>query len=196
MAQVVAGAGGDAHEPDVVPGRDGGDQRLGAVAAGHPEHVGAAGHGPLGQGEQVVAGGQDHGLDAAPPGLGDQVVALDLAAAGLGVHEQDRPPRRPHCGSRRGAALERLEVTPQRVPGRHSRDRHQHDHPDQLEQLAVGHHQQQRHHQGHDRHQDGDQPAPARPGDRIGSCRDRHAQAQEGDDQRQRVPQQGRDADN
>ena len=48
----------------VVPARDRGDQRLGAVAAGHPDHVGAAGDRVLGELQQVVAGRQHHGLDA------------------------------------------------------------------------------------------------------------------------------------
>jgi hypothetical protein len=69
--------------------------------AGHPqvdaplhrlaEGVQGAGHGLLGQLPQVVARGQDHRVDPAPPGLLDQVEALDLAAARLGVHQQDRP---------------------------------------------------------------------------------------------------------
>jgi hypothetical protein len=55
--QVVAGAGGHAHEPDAAGRGHPGDQRLRAVPPGHPDHVGPAGHGPLGQLAQVVPGG-------------------------------------------------------------------------------------------------------------------------------------------
>ncbi|MDN5748938.1 MAG: hypothetical protein L0H64_10565 [Pseudonocardia sp.] len=42
------------HERDVVAPCHVGDQRLRAVPAGHPDHVGAAGHGLLGELLQVV----------------------------------------------------------------------------------------------------------------------------------------------
>ncbi len=85
-----------------------------------PMHVGTAGDGLLGQLEQVVARGQDHRFDAAPPRLLDQVEAFDLAATRPGVHEQDRAGRRADDGPRGGAALQRLDVASQRMAGRHS----------------------------------------------------------------------------
>ena len=47
--------------------RDGGDQGLRTVTAGHPEHVGPTSDCVLGELEQVRPGGQDHGLDTALP---------------------------------------------------------------------------------------------------------------------------------
>jgi hypothetical protein len=102
-----------------VAGGDAGDQGLGAVPAGHPDDVGPAGNGLLGQLAQVVARGQDHRVDPAPPGLLDQVEALDLAAARLGVHQQDRPGRRAHRLPGGRAALQRPDVPPKGVLGRH-----------------------------------------------------------------------------
>jgi hypothetical protein len=136
--QVVAGAGGDADEPDVVAGGDAGDQGLGAVAAGHAEDVGATGHGVLGELEQVVAGLEEDRDDAAPVGLGDQVEALDLAAARPGVHEQDRPGRRPDRRPRGRAALQRLDVPPEGVPGRHPADQDQGHHQAEHQQPTRG----------------------------------------------------------
>jgi hypothetical protein len=69
-------------------GGDAGHQRLGAVAAGHAEHVGAAGHGLLGKPAQVVARTEHDRFDAAPARLLSQVESFDLAATGSGVHEQ------------------------------------------------------------------------------------------------------------
>jgi hypothetical protein len=67
---VVAGPGGDADEPEVVGGGDAGHQCLGAVAAGHAEHVGAPGHGLLGERAQVVARAAEYNrFDAAPARL-------------------------------------------------------------------------------------------------------------------------------
>ena len=63
--EVVPGAGGDHDMRDVMLARDRGHQRLGAVAAGHADHVGAARDGVLGQREQVVARRQHDGLDPA-----------------------------------------------------------------------------------------------------------------------------------
>ena len=42
--EVVAGTGRDDQQREVVLGGDAGDQRLGAVPAGHAEQVGAVGH--------------------------------------------------------------------------------------------------------------------------------------------------------
>ena len=56
--EVVAGAGRDAHERQVVLDGDRGDEGLGPVAAGHAEAVGAAGDGVAGELLEVEAVGR------------------------------------------------------------------------------------------------------------------------------------------
>ena len=96
MARWLRVPGGHADEGDVMGGGDAGHQGLGAVAAGHAEHVGAAGHGLLGKPAQVVARTEHDRFDAAPARLLDQVESFDLAATGPGVHEQHRADRGSH----------------------------------------------------------------------------------------------------
>jgi len=50
---VVAGAGRDHQERYAVFGGYPGDQRLGTVAAGHPEQVGPTGHRRASQGDDI-----------------------------------------------------------------------------------------------------------------------------------------------
>jgi hypothetical protein len=188
--QVVAGPGGDADERHLVAHGDAGDQRLRAVPAGHADHVGAPGHRLLGEPDQVVARGQHHRLDAPPAGLLHQAEPLHLAAARLGVHQQDRPPRRPHRGPGSGTALERPDVTAQRIPGRPAGNGQQHNQEDQLQQPPVQHQQQQRRRQRHHRHHRGDQPARPGPGDRVGGRGERQPQAHDRQYQPQQVPRQ------
>ena len=92
--EVVAGAGRDAGERQVVLGRDRGDERLGAVTARRREPVGASGHGVTNELLEVVAGLQLDRLDPARPRLVGQVVADGLASAGPRVPHHDRALRR------------------------------------------------------------------------------------------------------
>jgi hypothetical protein len=147
----------------------------------------AAGHRALGQLEQVVARTEHYGLDAAPARLLDQVEAFDLAAAGPGVHEQHRTHRGSHAGARGGAALQRREVASQPMTGRPCGHGDQRNQEQQLQQLAVGHHQCQRHGQGQDRHHRRDQPAYAGPGEDVGARADRHSQTRDRHHQHQRA---------
>ena len=88
--EVVAGAGRDAGEGEVVLGCDRGDERLGAVTARGGETVGPGGHGVTDQLFQVVTGLQLDRLDPTRPSLVGQVVADGLAAAGPRVPDDDR----------------------------------------------------------------------------------------------------------
>ena len=62
--EVVARARRDDDEREAVLDRDGRDERLGAVAAGHAQAVGAAGDGVAGQLLEVEPVVEHHGLDA------------------------------------------------------------------------------------------------------------------------------------
>ena len=59
--EVVARPGWDAHKWNAVRSRHRGDDRQRPVATGHPERVGR--HGFTGQRGQVLARGEDDGLD-------------------------------------------------------------------------------------------------------------------------------------
>jgi hypothetical protein len=61
---VVPSSRGNDDERDAVPAGDGGDECLRAVAAGHAQQVGTAGHRVLGQLAQVVARNQHNRFDA------------------------------------------------------------------------------------------------------------------------------------
>ena len=86
QCKVVARASGDDDEGDTVLARDRGDECLRAIPASHPEQVGTARDGVLGQLAQVVTWVQDDGLDAALPTQVDQPEPLSLAPTGLEVH--------------------------------------------------------------------------------------------------------------
>ena len=70
--QVVPGACGHNHHRHAVPGGHARDQRLGAVAARHAEHVGPTSHGSLCQVDQVLPWAEDDRLDAAGPAFSQQ----------------------------------------------------------------------------------------------------------------------------
>ena len=91
---MVAGAGADHHERHVVLGGDLGDERLGAVAAGHAEQVAPRGHGRAGELLHVGARPveqRDLGAERLGPLL--QAEPGHLAAARSRVHHQERPHR-------------------------------------------------------------------------------------------------------
>ena len=79
----------DADVREVVLHRDLGDERLRAVAARHPDHLGRACC-LVCERSQIVAGRDDHRLDPPAPGFAHEVEPLDLASSRSGVHEQDR----------------------------------------------------------------------------------------------------------
>jgi hypothetical protein len=72
---------GHAHVRDAVPGGDGRDQRLGAIAARHADHIGAPRDSVLRQLQQVIPGLQDDRLDAPLPAFLRQPESLGLPAS-------------------------------------------------------------------------------------------------------------------
>ena len=115
--EVVARSRRDADVGDVAPGGDRRHERLRAVAAGHPDDLRAARDRALGELEQVIAALQDDRLDAPLAGLGGEVEALGLAAAGLQVDDQHRRVRlRRRAPAAPAARRERrLPAAPERV---------------------------------------------------------------------------------
>ena len=96
QGQVVARAGRHDDHRQTELGGDGADHGLRAVAAGHAEHVHAAG-GHVAHGLDPVHPRFEHDrLDAAPLALVDEVEPLGLAAARLEVHEQHATGGRRH----------------------------------------------------------------------------------------------------
>ena len=79
--QVVAGAGRDADERQAVLARDPGDERLGTVATGHPQHVGAPSDRVTSESGEVVALLEHDGFDPPLLGFANEVELDDLAAA-------------------------------------------------------------------------------------------------------------------
>jgi hypothetical protein len=125
-SEVVARPRRDAHVAKAMRSGHGGDERLGAVASRHAEHVGPVGHGLLGQGSKIRARRQLDGLDAALRRLVEQPEALGLAAARLGVDDEDAPPRRRHSAPRARRFAERVPGAraerPQEQPDGDERD--------------------------------------------------------------------------
>jgi hypothetical protein len=108
--KVVSRAGWDDHKRDAVPGGTAGDDGLGAVAAGHPNHISAAINRILGQTQQVVTAIEDDRFDPMASARSCQVISLRFATSGHGVHDQHRTfgwcgrspkPRQPADGSTR-----------------------------------------------------------------------------------------------
>ena len=96
--EVVAGAGGDADERQIVFDGDGRHEGLRAVASGHAQAVGAAGDRVAGELLEIEAVIEHHHLDAELLGQRHQIELLDLASAGPGVADQDGVARRRHPG--------------------------------------------------------------------------------------------------
>ncbi len=69
---------------------DGRHQCLGAVTAGHAEHIGASRDCCLCEGPEIPPFLQDDGLNSPAGGLGDQVMLLDLSTTGSRVHQEER----------------------------------------------------------------------------------------------------------
>ncbi len=111
--EVVAGAGGDAHERDVVLGRDARHQGLRAVAAGHADHVGAPRDRVPGELLEVVAARERHRLDAARLGGGGEL-GVGLPATRPRVHDQDRVLRGADRLAARRSVGDHCGITPQR----------------------------------------------------------------------------------
>jgi hypothetical protein len=83
-----------AHERDRVRRRHRGHDRLRPVAAGHPEGLRAGRCGFADQRGQVLARGEDGGLDPRVACSIGQPGARRLAVTGRGVDEQHGPARR------------------------------------------------------------------------------------------------------
>ena len=118
---MVASAGRDADERNACL-RDGGDQRLGAVAARHADHVGATGHGTPRELQEVDAEPEHDGLDPRRSALPYQVELLRLPAARLRVHDQRAVAGRPDRFARSLAQLERAHIALQRVACQEERE--------------------------------------------------------------------------
>jgi hypothetical protein len=90
--EMVARAGGDAHEREFVRSRGRGHNREGPVPASHAEGVCAAGNRCLNERCQALAGVQNDSFDTVLAGpLGDPV-ARGRTAAGPGIDKQDGLP--------------------------------------------------------------------------------------------------------
>ena len=120
--------------------RDRCDECLGAIAASHPQHVGAACDCILGELAQVVTWAQHDGLDVALPAQVDQPEAFGLPATGPEVHQQHRMTRtwrtlecaglRPDSSVARGADRHRGQSEPdgehdKALAGDHHHDEHE-----------------------------------------------------------------------
>ena len=152
--EVVAGAGGHAHEGQVVGQGHRRHHPERAVAAGHAQGVGAVGDRRLGQGRQVVVGTQHHRLHAqrlAPLG---QAGPLGRTTAAVRVDQEDRSLHRPPGPIDHDVALDRrgLEAQPggQAGQGEGQRAQGQAAHPAVAPRHPVGH-------AGHEQADDADQ---------------------------------------
>ena len=88
--EVVSSPRRNADEGDIAPRGNGRNERLRAIAAGHPDDPRTTRDGGLGELEQVIAGLQDDRLDAPLPSMGSEIKALGLATTGLQVDDQHR----------------------------------------------------------------------------------------------------------
>ena len=70
--KVISGAGGNAHERQIVFRGECGDECLGPVTTGHPDHICTASDGIASQRLEVVVGTEHDGLDSARSGLGKE----------------------------------------------------------------------------------------------------------------------------
>ena len=91
--EVVACAGGNAHEREVVRGRCGGHDRQRPITASHAEGICAASCGCLSELCQALAGSQNDRLDTQLAGPLNDTAALGRAPPGPGIDEQHRLPR-------------------------------------------------------------------------------------------------------
>src|SRR4051812_17303937 len=79
----------DADMRDVMLHRDGRDDRLRAITAGHSDHICSGESRSLRQLTQIVARREQDALDVPVSGLLDEVGALSFAAPRLGVDDED-----------------------------------------------------------------------------------------------------------
>ena len=91
--EVVAGAGRDAHERQAVLARDPGDEGLGTVATGHPQHVGAPRDRVAASAARSSPGSSTTGSIPRCSASRTRSNFTDLAAARPRVHQQDGPLR-------------------------------------------------------------------------------------------------------
>ena len=131
--EVVTRSRRNADVGDVMLHCDRRDQRLRPVAAGHPDDIGTARDGPLGQLVEVVITPEQQGLDIAPSCLLGKVEALRLPATGVGVDDQHAPLRWLHGRASRRAMCIGVGVT-HRISGHEAE---QHKHSDQHRQRHL-----------------------------------------------------------
>ena len=136
--EVVARAGRDADMGDVMPHGNGGDQRLRAITPRHPDDIGTPSHGVFRELAKVVTGPEEQRFDPAFPRLLQQVEALGLPAARLGIDDQHASLRRlkRSCVPVRCPPDGSLIVT-YRVAGNHAEEQQEHEHDDKLVLLVV-----------------------------------------------------------
>ena len=156
QGEVVAGPGADHQEGQAVLGGDPGHQRLGSVATGHPEQIGAIGYRLAGQGGDVhnPRAVQQHHLGAQRLRLVLQPEFDHLPPARPRVHDQERPARTCRRDGRHGRVL---TAAAQRGPadgGREHHQRHRHDGDPQQVGHRIGHQDE------HGRRDDQDQRDP------------------------------------
>jgi hypothetical protein len=150
--EVVAGAGRDDQQRDVVLGGDPGHQRLGPISAGHPQQVGPVGHRRAGQLVHVHGPRPLEQGDLGPEGLG-LVLETEpghLPPARARVHDQIGPL------GRRGVVLAHplgYDLAAQRRPAggdgqSQQPQRHQHDPHQPPARVQHQHHQRRQDGQG------------------------------------------------
>ena len=123
--EVVARPGRHADVRHIVLHRDLRDEGLRSVSARHADHVGRA-DGVACERRQIVVGAEENRLDAPLLRLVDQVELLDLAAAGLGIHQQDCPTAAAVRTDRPRRSLNRSGLGPARSLERASRGEGEH----------------------------------------------------------------------
>ena len=148
--EVVAGAGADHQERQVVLGGDAGHERLGPIPAGHPEQVGAVGHRLAGQRRHV-----HHPRAFQQRHLGAQLLRLlgqpelgDLPPTRPRVHDHKRPPRACRQDGGHGRVLAVGAERGPRGPGRGHHQRHRH-HGDPYQVLPRERHQDEHRRRDH-----------------------------------------------
>jgi len=85
--------GWDAHIGQVVLGGDRRHSRLGPVAAGHPDHLGAPVHRRSSQRSDVLPGPDQQRLDAPIPAEAEEFPPTRLPSTRDGIDDEDEDPR-------------------------------------------------------------------------------------------------------
>jgi hypothetical protein len=146
--------------------RRGRDDRLGSVAARHPDDIRPAIERAVRQRAQVVARREHDRLDAAVETRLDEPGALRLSVARARIDQQDRTRRGRNARPRRRLASQRLRIEPERRAPERGRGKERRDagaHTTDARPLAEeGEHDDDEHQTGSRRERD--DPTPSRPG--------------------------------